>query len=304
MIQNIPCRSMPMPYYITKPVGPDYSAMPLTLIANEDNTVVGIRKWDSPYDNSFQYSFDDGKTWMDYNNLGNNSTQGTTFTLSAGKRISFKGTTEHLNKNENGQFYRVEVTAGTAKVEGNIMSLVNYATTITDQYQFCSVFGHSDSHPFTNRITDASNLWLPDSITSYCYRRMFRANNGSNGFLSAGPIWRSTSTANRCYGEIFWGQPVTKIKFEATQWYNGCTFDGTTYNSVLSAVEVACMNSDMNSNSWGTWAGNSNGIFIRPYGSVATYCKGDWTVLERHSNGLLYYTNGTKYMGEDPFPNS
>ena len=175
------------------------------------------------------------------------------------------------------------------------MSLVNNEQTIKTDYQFAGLFGW-DSSSYRLDIVDASNLWLPDSISQYCYRRMFRSCSN----LSAGPIWRSTSTLYYCYNEIYWGTKVERVKFNATSWYNNCDYDMTATSYSLSCIEVALMGSA----SWhnvGNYS-SSTGIFIRPYGSSTTSPKSSWTTLERHSDGKLYYTDGTAYIGEDPFP--
>lgn len=278
----------------------DYSTIPLTLKANSNGTEVTLKQYGSPYSNTFQYSLDGGTTWSSY-------TIDTTITLNQNNTISFKGSGDHLQQTEREtDFYRIEVENGTAIVYGNIMSLVNFALNIIDQRQFKSLFGHTDSYSYSNHITDASNLYLPDSTTNQCYERLFRGCST----LTAGPILRATTASNGCYQQIYWDAPVEKIKIDATNSSSYWFYDAFQGNSMLSAIEVALMTSDSD-----TWQGAtytpSEGIFIRPFGSTAAppsseYSENTWTVLNRY-NGNLYYANQgdgktVSYQGDDPFP--
>jgi hypothetical protein len=139
---NIPCRSIPMPYFVGQS---DYSKLPLTIenIGTTNATVSG---------NYGQFSLDGGNTWT-------NATTQTT--LTPGSKVIISG-------NITNNYIRYRTSNSKTIVYGNINSLVNGASTMNTTYKFHGMFSGC-----TN-IVDASNMVLPfSSLQENCYQQLF-----------------------------------------------------------------------------------------------------------------------------------
>ena len=92
---------------------------------------------------------------------------------------------------ESDGIYKQFVMTGSIAASGNIMSLLNFSTTLTD-YAFCKMFDHCSS------LTQAPELPATTLATS-CYARMFAY---CNSLTSAAELPATTLT-ERCYESMF-----------------------------------------------------------------------------------------------------
>jgi hypothetical protein len=130
----------------------------------------------------------DGSTWTSITS----ATTAVSISFSAGDVVLWKG--EETQYATSSSYY--SSFGGTAYFDavGNIMSLLNNASSITNQYAFCSLFRAS-------RICSASHLRLPTSTYSYCYNSMFRDCIS----LTTAPELPATNLASSCYYSMFMG---------------------------------------------------------------------------------------------------
>lgn len=178
--------------------GIDYETEYLTLDILEDGTV----KWNAFGSNSaktIQYSINDGE-WMSITS----SNAGVTINVSTGDKVRLKGTnTTYATSNANlsgfgGKAEQASTGTASFNVYGNIMSLVygdNFIgqTTLTGEYNFCSLFDSSN-------IVSAEHLILPAmTLTPHCYRALF---SGCKSLITA-PALPATTLAESCYRYMF-----------------------------------------------------------------------------------------------------
>ena len=133
----------------------------------------------------------DAVTWADY-------TIDDVITLHPGDKVYFRNTLDNgLNKSglENRRFYIPE--GEKIAVSGNIMSMVNNATSITWKYCFVLLFTNCKG------LVDASQLVLPaTTLQEYCYYYLFQ--NCSN-LVSAPKELPATTLVDGCYNQMFSG---------------------------------------------------------------------------------------------------
>ena len=165
-----------------------YASMPLTFKSNYDDEKIRFRTSGSPYAATFKYSKNGGE-WQDY-------TMGTIIELSSGETVAFSGANEHLSKAKNDYYYFS--TSGTnagIEIYGNIASLVNFASTVADNWEFNRLFYYNW------QWSDASNLIIPfTDITENCFRNTF----AESKCLTAAPQLPATGLATACYQYFFY----------------------------------------------------------------------------------------------------
>ena len=137
------------------------------------------------------YSLNDSSNWTSLE-------EGGSVTVSAGERVSWKGTMTPYGTEGIGTF----TATGRFKAEGNTMSLLygdsfNGKTSIgTNSYTFRNLFNDCRS------LIDATHISLPASeLTSFCYFAMFK--NCSN--LTGAPELPATVLSSGCYEDMFSG---------------------------------------------------------------------------------------------------
>lgn len=139
------------------------------------------------------YSKNSGATW----NAITATTGGTSFNVSSGDKVYFKG--------ENSSYYvqgtECVFSDSTAyfNVSGNILSLIygdsfSGQTGITEQYTFRRLFQNTN-------VVSSVNLQLPLNVTKGCYDRMFY----NCVLLTAAPVLPATTLADSCYYYMFGG---------------------------------------------------------------------------------------------------
>ena len=183
----------------------------LTFVAEADNMSVKLRYAPSSV---FQYSVDNGATWV---TLPNNES---TSSVNTGEKILFKASGTNPN-------YYMLTPSVNARVQGNIMSLVygdNFIgqTTIENTNQFRMLF--SDSY----NLTSAENLILPaTTLANGCYSSMFKGCTN----LTTAPELPATTLASNCYSEMFRGctNLATAPELPAT------TLTGSCYSSMFNS---------------------------------------------------------------------
>ena len=126
-----------------------------------------------------------------------------TISVVAGDVVEFKGSNTSYAQDKN-NYSGFDGGTATYEISGNIMSLIygdNFVdqTTMTESYNFCSIFKQS-------KAVSAENLILPaTTLSNYCYRAMFsKAPN-----MAVAPALPATTLATGCYWYIFEECPIT-----------------------------------------------------------------------------------------------
>ena len=126
-----------------------------------------------------------------------------TISVVAGDVVEFKGSNSRYASN-NSNYSGFDGGTATYDISGNIMSLI-YGdgfvgkTTMSDPYNFCSIFKQS-------KAVSAENLILPaTTLTNYCYRAMFSKAHE----LVAAPALPATTLATGCYWYMFDECPIS-----------------------------------------------------------------------------------------------
>ena len=191
---------------------------------------------------TISYSINDGE-WTEITS----STAGTSFNVSAGDEVRFKGNnTAYATSTSN--YNAFCGSTATFSAEGNIMSLINgdsfsNSTTIENEYAFYELF-------MLTKIVNAQNLILPAAtLTWSCYDKMFWGCTS----LTTAPELPATTLAGRCYEYMFSGctslttgpsvLPATTLtNYCYNRMFYGCT--SLTTAPVLSAttLEANCYN--------------------------------------------------------------
>ena len=129
------------------------------------------------------------------------------------------------------------------KASGNINSLVNYKTTISNNYEFQQLFYGS-----TN-LVDASELVLPfTTLSAFCYRYMFK---NCSSLVNAPTILPAT-THYQCYTYMFSGctslttapaLPATTLEYDCyCRMFEGCTSLTTAPELPATTLKEGCYN--------------------------------------------------------------
>lgn len=173
---------------------PVYSAMPLTFEIISAGTI-NWKANNAGNTLSIYYSKDSGSTWTPLTS----STAGTSFNVSAGETVMFRGDNPSYMATNSG--YNT-FSGSTAKFSacGNIMSLLNSTgfsavTTISSDYAFGYLFSNCTG------ITSAVHLVLPATQLSLgCYNNMFYSARN----LVEAPELPATNLATSCYTRMFY----------------------------------------------------------------------------------------------------
>lgn len=184
---------------------------------------------------TISYSTDNGQTWTEITS----STGGTSFNVSVGDRLLFKGENNAYAFGLN-RYSTFSGSTASFNVEGNIMSLIygdNFRgqTTLSKQHCFLQFFR-------TTNVVDASRLIL-SGMGQNCYQSMFEGCSS----LIAPPVLPATTLAKNCYYQMFYGctslttspaLPATTLAQSCYErMFNGCT--SLTEAPVLPATTLA-----------------------------------------------------------------
>ena len=122
---------------------------------------------------------------------------------------------------ESNSIYKQFTTTGSIAASGNIMSLLNFSTTLTD-HAFYKMFEHCSS------LTTAPEL-PATTLAEYCYSNMFQYCES----LTQAPALHATTLASSCYFTMFGGcksltqapeLPATTLQFRCyAQMFQSCT---------------------------------------------------------------------------------
>ena len=222
-----------------------------------------------------------------------------TITVNAGDIVEIKGTNSTYAKDKSNYsgFDANNVDgAATYDISGNIMSLVcgdNYVgqTSLTDTYNFCSLFKQS-------KAVSAENLILPaPSLTDCCYRAMFSKCHT----LEVAPALPATTLANYCYYYMFEECAITTApELPAATLKSNCygyMFTGCTSLNYINCHATTGFDS---SNCLTNWVYNvsSVGIFVKDkdvnWNTGASGIPTNWTIY----NGSYLYIPEISCDGE------
>lgn len=145
---------------------------------------------------TISYSMDNGTTWTEITS----STAGTSFNVSAGDKVLFKGNNTSYG-DINGYDYGSAFSGGTAyyNVYNNIMSLINADNfenlrVLTDNHTFHGLF-------YASNVINASGLILPaTTLVNACYWGLFY--NCTS--LTTAPALPATTLTGSCYRSMFY----------------------------------------------------------------------------------------------------
>lgn len=140
---------------------------------------------------TISYSTDNGQTWTEITS----STGGTSFNVSAGDKVLFKGE-NNAYASGTARYSTFNGSTATFNVEGNIMSLIygdDFAghTTLSEPNCFPTFFKSTN-------VVDASRLIL-SGMGQNCYQGMFNACYN----LTSAPELPATTLASGCYSSMF-----------------------------------------------------------------------------------------------------
>lgn len=192
----------------------------LTFMVKSGGTINFVLRIVSPWTGSsrtISYSINDG-AWMSITS----KTAGTSFNVSEGDVVRFKGNNSGYGSYEARNYYYINSFSGsTAEFDvcGNIMSLTNGdnfsgVTSLATSYTFVELFQHC-------KIKDASGLVLPaTTLAKGCYGDMFYACHS----LTTPPELPATTLAEGCYGGMFAScvSLTTPPELPATVMKKGC----------------------------------------------------------------------------------
>lgn len=156
---------------------------------------------------------------VNWTSMGSTSTTPITATVPANGKLYLKANTERFGGGWDGE-NNINCNAS-FNVGGNIMSMLN-----GDNFEG-STFAPNTTHNFGcmfkwSNVVDASNLVLPDTVTSYCYWGCFYG----CASLTKAPVLPATIMAEECYNAMFYGcgSLTTTPALPATTLANNCYF--------------------------------------------------------------------------------
>lgn len=149
------------------------------------------------------------------------SIAGTSFNVSAGDKVRFKGNNATYGKFTT-DYNTFSGSTASFDIKGNIMSLISgdsfaKATTLESAYTFISLFSNTN-------VVSAENLLLPaTTLANNCYNNMFYGCTS----LTTAPQLPSTILTRECYDNMFYGctNLTTAPKLPATTLVAQC-YDG------------------------------------------------------------------------------
>lgn len=258
----------------------DYSREYLTFDIVSGGTIV-FKTSNNSQPRTISYSVNNGSTWTDITS----STSGTSFNVSVGDKIMFKGNNTGYTS---GPFYNLsanDFSNSTAyfNIEGNIMSLLygdNFSgqTSIPSNYCFYRFFNGCN-------VCDASNLVMPaTTLASNCYDTMFQGCTS----LTTAPELPATTLTYSCYHQMFRActSLTTAPQLLATTLASSC------YNAMLERCtnlnSITCLATDISaSGCLSNWVNGvaANGTFTKDalmtsWQSGANGIPNGWTVVD------------------------
>lgn len=212
-----------------------YEQQYFTIESESESNSISVK----PYATGFQYSTDNGSTW-----LGHISTEPLLISLNTNDKLLIKNTNNTFNV-PSSDVYGAIKGSDSYKVYGNIMSLI-YGDNFANQTAFPVDTNSNFAYLFKNdsNLTDASNLILPATIlNNSCYKYMFYGCTS----LTTAPILLATTSAQDCYMSMFAGctlldEVIMLLEDIPTSsgssapdylygWLYGCSATGTAYVS-------------------------------------------------------------------------
>ena len=198
----------------------------LKFTATQPNSSVGFgsagtSKW--TVNNTFYYSLDDGRNWIEYENPSNTdyATCQMISLPNVGDSVTFRGTNKNFNENGTTRYMRFKMT-GKISASGSIFSLIGFYNGNAPSYSFYHLFENCTS---LVKAPEMNSL----AVNSYCYRGMF-INCTS---LTEPPLLIATDIYAYCYANMFQGctaltktpiLPATIIREGSYyQMFEGCT---------------------------------------------------------------------------------
>lgn len=192
---------------------PVYSATPLTFEVISAGTILW-RAQSTASTRTIEYSLNDGP-WTTFTS----TTAGTVLNVVAGDKVSFRGTNATYGTVDNAS--RFSNSTCYFNLYGNILSLINKdnymnMTGITaGQNNFWAMF-------YSTRVVDASNLWLPDTLTKGAFYYFFK----SCPYLEKAPVLGHSYAALKAVNAYYYMfEGCSKLT------YVKCLFDRANSNS-------------------------------------------------------------------------
>lgn len=273
----IPCRSIPMPYYVGQV---DYSTMPLTF-KSHGNTKLNLHSRGSGAGNNNFYISRNGGAWQfycskngsSYTNVNTSYLNAPIIQLTDGQTVAFSGTLNNFSYNTQNdssewQFNNYTSQSSNSKINwdssnylqvyGNAMSLHNWETLATNQC-YRSMFRDS-------------------TMISSCWNVVFPSGDNLNRPNGAAALFRSSRVAI-C--------PKMIICTASNQPQN---FFDYTWNGASQLMYVGAITPGQN----GSWYDNGGGVPIK---STGVFCKSPstprpnvgCTVINWHQNDDTYW---------------
>lgn len=277
---NIPCRSIPMPYYVDNS-GPDYENMPISFEplsqAGSIRMMLNGSTETLPNTYHFYYKKNTDSDWKPYTPTAKSSTStpaSSIISLNVGQYVSFSGTQDFFNTSWDG----VKNTFSASvqfKCYGRLDSLTNGATPVINNGSYGPYAwtflnqdnGHSPQY-YNNNIVNFRNLILPYPSGSRCFIGFFE----DNASISSTPVFRHSTNQQDYYqlfkhnGGNYQSQLVMQFAFDT--WYSN----------------------DWQNNPWSNVP--TSPVFIVPqncnYVSVLTGIRSSAKIVYRNATGLFY----------------
>lgn len=209
-----------------------------------------------------------------------------TISVVAGDIVEFKGSNSTY-ATSNSAYSGFEGGTATYDISGNIMSLIygdNFVgeTSLSDTYNFCSIFKKSNA-------VSAENLILPaTTLTSCCYRAMF----SKCTTLEVAPALPATTLATHCYWYMFEECAITAApELPALTLVSNCygnMFTGCTHLNYINCHATTGFNSSDCLTNW-VYNVSSAGFFVKDkdvnWSTGASGIPSGWTIY----NGSYLY---------------
>lgn len=282
---NIPCRSIPMPYYVDNS-GPDYENMPITFAplsqAGSIRMMLVGPTTTLPNTYNFYYKKNTDSEWKPYlpTSIRSGSPPASSvISLNVGQYVSFSGTQDFFNTGWEG----VKNTFSSSvqfKCYGRLDSLTNGATPVINNGSYgpyaWTFLNQDNGSYYNNNIVNFRNLILPYPSGTYCFIGFFE----DNGSISSTPVFRySTNQYN--YHQIFK--------------HNGGTFPyggNKPSNLVMQFAFDTWYSNDWQNNAWASVP--TSPVFIVPSGCnyvntlKSASSRPNAIIVYRNANGLFY----------------
>lgn len=210
-VGSIPTSAIYMGSNLIWPTGPhDYSKDYLTFEVVNQGNLYFISRSSSATPLNFEYSKDDGVTWVSASTSTSPGTLLISETDPVGQKVLLRANNYSYGATGNTHKFVANSARGRFKVYGNIMSLVYYGDTVDwktatsfpagTSYTFASMFLNGAFESTAGWLTDVSNLILPaTTLASSCYNSMFQGQK----LITTAPKLPATSLISGCYDQMF-----------------------------------------------------------------------------------------------------